>query len=47
MPLLKNIFINTKANKLRLAEIHFEDEIKEIKYISDEIDWSEITQKKS
>lgn len=45
MPLLKNIFVNTTANKLRLAEIHFEDEIKEIKYISDEIDWREINTK--
>lgn len=42
MPLLRNIFINTSANKLRLAEIHFKNELEEIKYISDEIEWSEI-----
>ncbi len=45
MPLLRNIFINTSANKLRLAEIHFENDLKEIKYISDEIDWHEIDSK--
>lgn len=45
MPLLKNIFINTTANKLRLAEIFFENEFKEIKYISDEFDWHEIDSK--
>jgi len=42
MPLLKNIFINTYANKLRLADIHFQNELKEIKYLSNEIDWYEI-----
>ncbi|VAX28583.1 hypothetical protein MNBD_IGNAVI01-749, partial [hydrothermal vent metagenome] len=45
MPLLKNIFVNTTANKLRLADIYFEDEFKEIKYISDEVDWSNIDTK--
>lgn len=45
MLLLRNIFINTSANKLRLAEIHFQNEFKEIKYISDEIDWQEIETK--
>ena len=45
MPLLKNTFINTSANKLRLAEIHFENEFKEIKYMSDEIGWHEIDSK--
>jgi len=45
MPLLRNIFINSTANKLRLAEIHFENEFKEIKYMSDEIDWYEIDSK--
>lgn len=42
MPLLKNIFVSTSNNKLRLAEIYFEDKLREIKYTSDEIDWSEI-----
>ena len=42
MPLLSNIFVNTSTNKLRLAEIHFENELKKIKYLSDEIDWHEI-----
>ena len=42
MPLLRNIFINTAANKLRLAKIHFENEFKEIKFLSNEIDWHEL-----
>lgn len=42
MPLLKNIFINTHTNKLRLAEIHFDNELREIKYLTDELDWNEI-----
>lgn len=47
MKKLINIFINTKENKLRLAEIMFTDKIKEIKFLSDEFDWNEVKDKKS
>lgn len=47
MKKLINIFINTKENKLRLAEIMFTDKIKEIKFLSDEFDWYEVKDKKS
>lgn len=47
MKKLINIFINTQGNKLRLAEIIFSDKIEEIKFLSSEIDWSEISTKKS
>lgn len=40
---LKNIFINTTGNKVRLGEIHFTGKILEIKFLSGEIDWSEIS----
>jgi len=42
---LVNIFINTKENKLRLAEVFFSNKIEEIKYLSDEIEWNEIRTK--
>lgn len=47
MKKLINIFINTKENKLRLAEVMFTDKIKEIKFLSDEFDWNEVKDKKS
>ena len=47
MKKLTNIFINTKENKLRLAEVVFTDKIKEIKFLSDEIDWNDIKDKNS
>lgn len=47
MKKLTNIFINTKENKLRLAEVMFTDKIKEIKFLSDEFDWNEVKDKKS
>jgi len=47
MKKLTNIFINTKENKLRLAEIVFTDKIQEIKFLSDEIDWKDVKDKKS
>ena len=47
MKRLTNIFINTKENKLRLAEVIFSNKIEEIKYLSDEIDWDELKDKKS
>ncbi|KUG24782.1 allantoinase [hydrocarbon metagenome] len=46
MKKLRNIFINTKENKLRLAEIVFSDKIEEIKFLSDEFDWNDIKDKK-
>ncbi|MBZ0198479.1 MAG: allantoinase AllB [Ignavibacteriaceae bacterium] len=40
---LKNIFINTRDNFVRLAEIHFTDKIAEIKFAeTDEIHWEQI-----
>ncbi|RJP61946.1 MAG: dihydroorotase [Ignavibacteriales bacterium] len=45
MKKITNIFINTKENKLRLAEIIFSDIIEEIKFLSDEIDWKNIKDK--
>jgi len=42
MSSLEKIFINTSANKLRLTNIHFENHIKEIEYLSDDIDWCDI-----
>ncbi|MBZ0179433.1 MAG: amidohydrolase family protein [Melioribacteraceae bacterium] len=47
MKRLTNIFINTKENKLRLAESIFTDIIEEIKFLSDEIDWKNIKDKNS
>lgn len=47
MKKLTNIFINTKENILRLAEIIFSDKIREIKFLSDEFDWNDIKDKKS
>lgn len=46
MKKIKHIFINTKENKLRLAEVVFTDKIQEIKFLSDEIEWAEINEKK-
>lgn len=46
MKKLTNIFINTKENKLRLAEIIFSDKIEEINFLSDEFDWNDIKDKK-
>lgn len=47
MKILTNIFINTKENKLRLAEVVFSNKIQEIKFLSDEIDWNDIKDKNS
>jgi len=47
MKKLINIFINTKENKLRLAEVVFTDKIREIKFLSDEFDWKDLKDKKS
>lgn len=41
--LLKNIFINTTENKIRLGEIYFTDKILEVKFLSDEIEWKNIS----
>ncbi len=41
--LLKNIFINTTGNKVRLGEILFTDKILEIKFHSGELDWENIS----
>lgn len=47
MKQLADIFINTKGNKLRLAKVCFSDKIKEIKFLSDEIDWVNVKDKSS
>jgi len=46
MKKLVNIFINTKENKLRLAEVIFSDKIENIKFLTDEIDWDDVRDKK-
>ncbi len=46
MKKLANTFINTKENKLRLAEVVFSDKIEEIKFLSDEFDWKDVRDKK-
>lgn len=47
MKKITNIFINTKENKLRLAEVVFTDKIKEINFLSDEFDWKDVKDKNS
>ncbi len=46
MAIIRNIFLNTEANKLRLANIVFDNKIKDVEYLSDEIDWAEVNSKK-
>ncbi len=41
--ILKNIFINTSGNNLRLCEIHFNDKITDVKLLSGEIRWEDIS----
>jgi allantoinase len=43
MRLLKNILINTRNNKLRVADVRFNDKINEIIWKTDEFDWEEIS----
>lgn len=45
MKVLKNVFINTRENKLRLVDIIFSNSIENITYITDEIDWKDISSK--
>ena len=47
--IIKNIFISVGSNKLRLAEISFNNSISEITFTSDSIEWKEIesTEKKN
>lgn len=40
--IIKNVFISVGINKLRLAEIYFNNSISEIKFISDSIEWKGI-----
>jgi len=47
MKTITNIFINTKENKLRLAEVVFAETIQGINFLSDEIDWNNVKDKKS
>ena len=47
MKTITNIFINTKENKLRLAEVIFTDKIQEINFLSDEFDWNDVKDKNS
>ena len=42
MKKITNIFINTKENKLRLADIALADKIREINFLSEEIEWEQI-----
>jgi allantoinase len=46
MKQITNIFINTKENKLRLAEVIFSNKIENIKFLTDEIDWGDVRDKK-
>ncbi len=41
--LLKNVFVNTGGNNLRLSNIYFTDTITEIKFVSDEIEWDTVS----
>ncbi len=43
MNAIKNAYVNTRQNKIRLAEIHFTNKIEKIVWKSDEIDWAEIS----
>jgi allantoinase len=45
MNTIKNILLNTKENKLRLAEVSFSDKIEEINFLSDEFDWNYLKDK--
>ncbi|MAT57194.1 MAG: allantoinase AllB [Ignavibacteriae bacterium] len=47
MKRITNIFINTKGNKLRLAEVVFADKITEINFLSNEFDWNDVKDKNS
>ncbi len=40
---IKNVLINTSGNKLRVANIVFDETIENIEWKSDEFDWSEIS----
>lgn len=42
MAKLSNIFLNTEANKLRLVNIHFDNKINSVTYLSDEVEWSDV-----
>jgi len=43
MKTLKNILLNASGNKLRLADIRYDEKIEEIVFRSDEIDWNELS----
>ncbi len=40
--IIKNVFISAGSNKLRLAEIYFNQSISEIRFVSNSIEWNEI-----
>nr|MDA3860601.1 hypothetical protein [Melioribacteraceae bacterium] len=40
--IIKNIFISVGTNKLRLAEVYFNNSISEIRFISDPVEWKDI-----
>ncbi len=40
--IIKNVFISADSNKLRLAEIYFNQSISKIRFVSDSIEWNEI-----
>ena len=45
MKVFKNILLNTSDNYLRIADIYFSTKIKEVRFRSDEINWTEISTK--
>ncbi|GBD91056.1 allantoinase [bacterium BMS3Abin04] len=45
MKVFKNILLNTNDNYLRIADIYFSTKIKEVRFRSDEINWTEISTK--
>ncbi len=45
MKILTNILINTNGNKLKLADIYFSNKIKEVRFRSDEFNWTDVNTK--
>ena len=41
--IIKNVFISVGSNRLRLAEIYFDQSISEIKFLSDSVDWKDVS----
>lgn len=45
MKVLKNILLNTNDNNLRIADIYFSEKIKEIRFRSEEFNWTDVNTK--